>query len=156
MSQKRRLRCAVGDVLRIPLGSEKFAFAWVLSTPLFAFFDYQQDGELSPAVDELVMQPIAFRIWVMDRAVGDGRWKRIGHAAVPSETALTPWFFKQDPISRDLSLTQTGAEEVPASPEECRGLERAAVWDPEHVEDRLRDHFAGMPNKWVQSTNLRA
>ena len=31
----------------------------------------------------------------------------------------------------------------------------AAVWDPQHVEDRLRDHFAGLPNKWVQSLALR-
>lgn len=25
------------------------------------------------------------------------------------------------------------------------------VWSPEHVEDRLRDHFAGRPNKWEES-----
>ena len=35
--------------------------------------------------------------------------------------------------------------------EECVGLERAAVWEPEHVEDRLRDHFAGRSNRWVES-----
>jgi hypothetical protein len=34
----------------------------------------------------------------------------------------------------------------PAAPEECVGLEGVAVWDPTHVEDRLRDHYAGRPN----------
>ncbi|WP_448115483.1 hypothetical protein [Mesorhizobium amorphae] len=30
------------------------------------------------------------------------------------------------------------------------GLECAAVWDPEHVVDRLRDPADGRPNKWVE------
>lgn len=45
--------------------------------------------------------------------------------------------------------------ENPATPEECAVLERAAVWDPGHVEDRLRDHFAGQSNKWVESLRLK-
>jgi hypothetical protein len=44
----------------------------------------------------------------------------------------------------------------PAKRKECVGLECCAVWDPEHVEDRLKDHFAGIPNKWVQSMALDA
>jgi len=42
-----------------------------------------------------------------------------------------------------------------ASRAECEGLERCAVWEPEHVEDRLRDHFAGKPNVWVESLRLK-
>ena len=38
---------------------------------------------------------------------------------------------------------------------ECEGLEREAVWDPEHIEDRLSDYFSGKPNKWVDSLKLR-
>ena len=36
--------------------------------------------------------------------------------------------------------------EWPASPSEIEGLECAAMWEPHHVEERLRDHFAGIPN----------
>jgi len=35
------------------------------------------------------------------------------------------------------------------------GLERAAVWGPSHVEDRLRDHYAGRKNKWVESLRIK-
>ena len=34
-------------------------------------------------------------------------------------------------------------------------LFRLAVWEPAHVEDRLRDHYAGAPNKWVESLRPR-
>jgi hypothetical protein len=28
------------------------------------------------------------------------------------------------------------------------------VWAAEHVEDRLRDHYAGRPNQWVESLRI--
>ncbi|MGO7031660.1 hypothetical protein ACCS91_05355 [Rhizobium ruizarguesonis] len=37
--------------------------------------------------------------------------------------------------------------ESPLSFEEADRLECAAVWSPEHVEDRLRDHLNGISNK---------
>jgi hypothetical protein len=41
------------------------------------------------------------------------------------------------------------------TPEECVGLERAAVWDAEHVTARLRDHYSGRPNAYLESMQLR-
>jgi len=38
---------------------------------------------------------------------------------------------------------------------ESQGLEAAAVWEPEHIEDRLRDHFDGKPNKWLESLRIK-
>lgn len=45
-------------------------------------------------------------------------------------------------------------EIIRATKEECSGLERSAVWEPEHVEDRLIDHFENRPNKWVESLKI--
>jgi hypothetical protein len=146
----------VGDVVSIPLGDNRVAFGWVLKEPLLAFFDYSCDTSAIPAVSEIINKPIAFRIDVMNHAVTRGRWPVIGHATVPDKLLQTPWFFKKDIISGELSITQTGAEEIPATYEQCKALERCAVWDPEHVEDRLRDHFAGRPNVWVESLRLKS
>jgi hypothetical protein len=67
-----------------------------------------------------------------------------------------PWFFKEDPISHALSRYRGGGgDEVPASAEQCEGLECAAVWEAEHVVERLSDHFAGRPNAWVESMKPR-
>jgi len=74
------------------------------------------------------------------------------------ESRTEPFFYKQDAITGRLALYHSTFAstnwERPASREECAGLEAAAVWEPEHVEDRLRDHFAGRPNKWVESLRI--
>jgi hypothetical protein len=101
---------------------------------------------------------VLFRIWVHNDAVKKGIWKVVGHEPLAVEDAAEPLFYKQDAITGALSLyhslfANTGWER-PASTTECDGLECAAVWDPEHVEDQLRDHYAGRPNKWVQSLSI--
>ena len=42
-----------------------------------------------------------------------------------------------------------------ASKEECLGLERAAVWEPSHVEERIVDYYAGRKNQWLESLKLK-
>jgi hypothetical protein len=155
MKRSRKVRRQVGDIVAVQLSEGRTAFGWVLAEPLLAFFDYFARGS-APAVEDLVKEPIAFRIWVMNRAVTDGLWPIVGHVPPSPEALEAPWFFKQDPISRAVSILRTGTEEIPATKEQTQGLERAAVWDPRHVVDRLEDHFAGRPNKWVESMKFRS
>ena len=54
----------------------------------------------------------------------------------------------------ELSLYIAG-EVRPATREQCLGLERAAVWEPENIESRLADHYAGRPNAWADSLRLQ-
>ena len=115
-------------------------------------------GSPAKSDDDIVerfARPIIVRIDVMDYAFSSGRWPVVGNLPVEGDRGPEV-FFKQDAISGDLSLYSEDAStgEVfsrRASFEEVEGLERAAVWDPDHVEDRLRDHIAGVPNKWVES-----
>jgi hypothetical protein len=150
---KRPARC-VGDLVKIPLDDKWHVYARVLGRPLFAFYDSRTKAELP--FNEIKKRPILFKIWVMDRAIASGRWKVVGSYALEDSLTEIPEFFKQDPINRqNFSIYRKGQERT-AAPEECAGLERAAVWDPEHVEDRLRDHYAGKPNKWVESMKIRS
>lgn len=55
-----------------------------------------------------------------------------------------------DPLDRSVITLYQGGKETPATKTEAKGLERAAVWDPEHIQDRLRDHYMGRLNKWVK------
>jgi hypothetical protein len=155
MKRKQRLRRKLGDIVSIPLGEGRVGFGWVLGEPLMAFFDYSNDSDQIPSVEKISQAPLAFRIWVMNHALTEGIWPVIGHAPIPDELATPPWFFKQDPLSRKVSITQTGAEEMPAENVQCEQLECAAIWEPDHVVDRLRDHFAGRSNKWVESMKIR-
>jgi hypothetical protein len=29
------------------------------------------------------------------------------------------------------------------------------VWEPEHVEERIRDHYAGRANRWAESLRIQ-
>jgi hypothetical protein len=136
----------------VPLGKGWHAYAWTLPEADFAFFDLRTRSALP--VEEVVRHPIAFRVAVHKPAYNIGRWQRVGKAQPPPALlAPTPTFIR-DLLNGEYSIYLLG-DIRPATRAECLGLERCAVWDPEHVEDRLRDHFAGLPNQWVESLALR-
>ncbi len=69
---------------------------------------------------------------------------------------LPALYFNQDPVNpAKILLTEDGVTGRLVRPEECESYERLAVWDASHVEDRLRDHFEGRPNIWVESLRIK-
>jgi hypothetical protein len=65
-------------------------------------------------------------------------------------------FYKQDGLHRErLSIKWSDGTEIPTDLAGIEGLEKAAIWAPEHVEDRIADHFAARPNKWLKSLALQ-
>jgi len=135
--------------MAIPLSDGFYGFCRALTFPNAEFFDYRASD--IPPVDIIVSKPVMFRICVMKYAFTGRRWTRVGTAPLRADETGKRWFyFKQSEDGR-LFKTRDGMEEVPSTWEEAQGLECAAGWDPEHVEDRLRDHFANRPNKWVES-----
>lgn len=54
-----------------------------------------------------------------------------------------------DQDSFELYNPNTG-EILPAIKEEIKGLERAAVWEASHIEDRIRDHYNGESCIWLK------
>lgn len=158
-NRQKTVRRQPGQIVRIDLGDGAHSYAQVLTEPLLAFYDRVYEGS-GPALEEIIALPVAFTLMVMNHAVKNGRWPVVGRAPIPPALDWPPPFCKQDAITGELSIYQEIPElaphyERPAAPAECKGLETAAVWDPEHVEDRLRDHFAGRPNKWVEQLQPR-
>ena len=127
-----------GALLCIKLGEGREVVAQMLNSPEMAFFDPNNPKE------------VLFRLWVMHSAYSTGRWKLIGEDVVPPELESSIPRFKIDSISGSISINQDAVDR-PAEPEECEGLERAAVWSANHIEDRLNDFIDGVPNKWVES-----
>lgn len=144
-----------GDIVRIDIGNRKQFHAVALTHPLFAFLD----GVFEPEepVQDVRDRAVLFKLWVMDSAAKSGRWPVVGKVDPPTVSALDgAVFFKQDRISGKISAYDAIANaESPLSFEEADRLECAAVWSPEHVEDRLRDHLNGISNKWWASMRPR-
>ena len=147
----RRSAIEAGNVFEVALPSGGFAYGMIVDPPLAVFFDARFTHR--PALADMLRQPAAFRIWVMDSCLAKGHWPVIAATPVPEPLRDKPTFFKFDRIARTFSLYRDG-HETPATQDQCVGLECAAVWSAEHVESRLDDHFAGRPNQWMQS--LRA
>lgn len=154
MTQKRVKR-RVGDIVSIDLGDGRHGFGVVLNAPLIGYFDYSSN-RAAPPVADIVSSPIAFRVCTMNHAITRGTWPVIGRVDVPEAAAALPWFFKEDPFTGELTKTRDGDEELPVTEQEAMQMERAAVWDPVHVVGRLRDHFAGVPNKSFEALKPRA
>jgi hypothetical protein len=149
----KRQRRKAGDVVRIDLGAGFHTYAHVLLDASVAFYDCRLVGEAS--LPEILASQILFRIAVMNHAVKTGRWPVIGHEPLKGAMLVLPPKFIRDPIDKTIfSIHENGV--IPAAiREQCRGLERASVWEPEHVEDRLRAHYAGKVNHIVELLKLR-
>jgi hypothetical protein len=144
---KIRGRGKIGDVLRISLENGSFAYGRILDEPLMSFYDLSTRTEVS--LSEILGSPVLFRVWVMNQAVKRPTWEIIGSEPLDDNLKSKPTFFKYDRRDKAFSLYRDSTD-IPATRAQCIGLECAAVWNPEHIEDRLRDHFDGRPNKWVE------
>ena len=152
----KRVRRRLGDILRIDLGQGVHSYGQVANEPLIVFFDAVFTE--APPPEQAVKLPVLFRICVHNDAVQKGVWAVVGNLPLAPENAVEPYFYKQDAISGALSVYHSSYAdsgwEHPASEAKCEGLECAAVWDAEHVEGRLRDHFAGRPNASLESLRI--
>lgn len=153
-----RRRRKEGQIVKIPLFNGSYSLGIVLKEPLVSFFDkILKDEDDVVSIDNM---PVAFTLMVMNDAVTSGRWVVVGNSTIPERLKAVPKFCKQDQVSGALSIYHEIPDlaphyERPALPGECADLEAAAVWEAEHVEDRLRDHFSGTPNKWVEQLRVR-
>ena len=149
----RRQQRAVGAIVKIPLGDGSHTYAQILPEADCAVFDARTTKEL--AVSDVVSRSVLFRVAVDRHAFTGGGWPKVGTALLRDDLAKPAPKFMQDILRPTSFSIYLGGEIRPASRAECVGLERSAVWEPEHVESRIRDHYNGVQNKWVESLKLK-
>ncbi len=152
-SKVKKQKRVVGDVVRIDLGDGTHTYARVLGDAAFAFYDRRVKEELPTA--RIIGSSILFQIPVMHYAVKKGLWAVVGNEPLDESLMNPPPFFMQDAFNKEVFSIYERGQIRPATKAECTGLERAAVWDPEHVVDRIRDHYAGRENAWVISLRIK-
>ena len=137
-----------GDIFRIPLSGDRYGYAQWLPDGTACIFLVSSSESLS--ISQVCASEIAFRVVVFKDTPGRYGWAKVGRAEVPSEYSLPQRYAKKDRISGALSMYFEGIE-VPASPEELRGLETAAVWAHPHIVERLEAQLAGRVSSFAQS-----
>jgi len=142
-----------GTFIRIPLADGSFGYGRMLSDPYIAFYDLRT-MDPSTDLDNIESKPVLFTQAV--RIFGSSQWEGIGERKLEGVVAKPVVRFMQDIANfRDCVIYDSDGWERKATPEECIGLERAAVWDSPHIEERLLDHFMGRPNKTEISLRVR-
>lgn len=139
-----------GAVLRVDLDGEWHVYARMLARePKFAFYDCHVTTAEDPL--DIVKRPVLFVL-----AVNNSRhWPKIGHVPLAVAPVPIPEVFVQSVGSDACEIIDEAWNARPATPQECVGLERAAVWSPHHVEERIRDHYAGRPNAYMSYMKVR-
>lgn len=142
-----------GTFLRIRLPDGTFAYARLLESPDVAFYDYRT---IEPEADVTVIESrrVLFRQAV--RNSGLKKWQRIGQRKLEGEVAQPTVYYTQDLQDfRKCTISDSVGNERSATPEECVGIEQAAVWDHHHIEERLLDTFLERPNQEELRSRVR-
>lgn len=145
MKQKR----IIGNIVKIPLGEGVHTYARTLKEASFAIYDARTKEEITN-FQALIKKPILFVVAVYNDAITSHRWENIFFIPLEPNLLILPKKFIQDPINPNKFRIYDNGRIIPASKDECLGLERASVWEPEQVEQRIRDYYAGRPNQWIE------
>jgi hypothetical protein len=143
--RKRTPSHTAGTFLRIALPDGSFGYARELGSPYTAFYDYRTT-EPSSDLATIASKPVLFRTAVRREAGGD-QWEALGKKALEGEVAKPVVMYRQHVADfRRCRIFDTAGMERDATPEECVGLERSAVWETYAIEERLLDAFMGRSN----------
>lgn len=153
ITRMKKQQRTIGAVLAVPLGDGTTCYAVTLPEADFAFLEARTTDSSLPT--DLTERPVLFRVAVHKSAWANGRWLKVAKVELPEHLQRPQPRFIQDALDPGKFQIYVDGNIRPASRAECENLERAAVWDPEHVESRLRDHYAGVPNQWLESLRLR-
>jgi Immunity protein 26 len=139
---RRFIDSIVGSFVAIPLNGE-YGFGRVAREARIACYDVKASNILPIA--QVKRAPVLFVVGVHFDAYASGRWQIIGKEPLEPPLAQSVKFFRQDVATGAVDIYVEGTFQ-PYAGEDLSKMERLASWDENHVEDRLRNHFAGIPD----------
>lgn len=147
----KKQRITIGAILEINIENNYYVYAQILGNANYAFFDYRTTSQLKDFT-VLFDKPVLFIASVYNDIITQGHWLKVGNLELRNDFKVLPMKFIQDalnPDSFELYDPNTG-ESKPSTKEQIKGLERAAVWEANHIVDRIRDYYNEVPCVWLQ------
>ncbi|KFA91405.1 Imm26 family immunity protein [Archangium violaceum] len=142
-----------GSFVRIALADGSFGYGRLLESPYVAFYQHRTMSPDSD-LDGLGARPVLFKTAVRHLAVD--AWELIGWRELEEHLHQPLVRFMQDVGDfRRCTIFDTAGNSRAAEPQECVGLERAAVWEQDSIEERLLDTLLGRPNAAEEHLKVR-
>lgn len=145
----KRQRITIGSILEIHINNEYYAYAQILFNACYTFFDYKSTTQLTNFT-VLERAPVLFIIAVYNDVVTQGHWIKVGKMPIRDDYKTLPMKYIKDMVDGGFSLYNPNTGEIsPATKEQCKGLEVAAVWEADAVEERITDFYNGKLNQYI-------
>ncbi len=142
-----------GTFIRLHLADGSFGYGRLLDPPYAAFYGHQT-REPDSSLEQIASTPILFKVAVNVSALNE--WAVIGWKEPEPHLSQPIVQFRQALGDfRRCTIFDTAGNTKAAAPHECVGLERAAVWERDSVEERLLDAFLGRPNATLEHLAVR-
>lgn len=139
MQRKNRKRIKIGDVYAIPLPNKRYGFGRVFNDGGFGIYEHIGEN----INDTPISESYQFTVGVYRLALKSGEWTVVENRPFSHvDDSFPPPMCIIDSISGEYSIYHKG-EIRKATKSECEGLEVAAVWDANHIVDRIMGD-----NKW--------
>ena len=142
----KRQRYTAGSIVEIPINDgEYYCYAQLLKDRIVAFFDFRT---YSPLQDYSILDstPDLFRTYLSIYIISTGVWLKVDKRPIRPDFEIVkdmyvyhPWnnrFFIYKPITGEM---------IPATREQCLGLENFSIWGHKVIEERLVSHFNHEP-----------
>ncbi|RAJ77246.1 immunity protein 26 of polymorphic toxin system [Chitinophaga dinghuensis] len=145
----------IGEVFRIPVEGKVHAYARVIRKLIFDVYAFFTEEEINIA--NLLERPVAFTIGLHVDVFKKSDWEVIGCVSLSEEeTRRKIVFFRQGVLNlNDCWLVDLEGRETKVGPQDCIGVERLAVWDYEHVEERLRNLYMNKKDLMVEHMKVK-
>jgi hypothetical protein len=138
---KREAEVEAGTILEIPFG-EHHTYARKLNYGDYAFYDFKTKEDVKD-----------LNSIVNHRGLIEGFWKPVGNIPLEKELQNSIYYWSGPVDPNEFRISENG-DIRNVSKEECIGLEIHGVWDPIHIEQRLKDHYAGVENAAVKMLDV--
>jgi len=128
--------------MEIPLKDGTFAYGVALGGSFVRYHD-RAWAEPMDDIDTVLATPVLVVLSGATEAIREKRWRKLGETTLrPEERRIPDVYIRSSLPPHEYTILGEDGMPRPATAEECEGLEPAEVYRPEHVEERLNEHFA--------------
>ena len=134
-------KAAPGDVCEFDLGDGRYAYGRVLRDASVAVYRSTSSFQRQPPIGE---RDFAFIVGVYDDVPGSAACPVVGRDPFDDPTDAWPPPHKVvDPITQRVRIYHHGEIHEASDPAAAEKLEKATVWDLQHLIDRIRGSLSG-------------
>ena len=142
--KRAKIRLKVGDLFEVPLGDGRFGFGHILRANFVGFYAVESRERMP--IDEIIKQPVAFRIVCLTDMIENGTWPILGNVTPPAPMNATMRVWRTDALGKRFGYewrADGATEEVAVNREFVRGIEKKKIWDSRTVPRRLNAFLRG-------------